>query len=297
MTTSDGTDGLAADSAGIGRAQRVLSPEQVGLDLPLAGPGPRILAYGIDYLLILALQLILFFLVLLVLVAESQTNEGGLLNELFSPWQEDFEAIGEERASPEVLQSFVAFVIGVMLLFQVLAEWVYFISAEMLSGGSSVGKRVLKLRVVRSGGLPLTFRTSLTRNVLRIVDILPGQYLVGLTSMVLSDESRRLGDYAADTVVVRLDRATAAPEIEPLSPEEHGLITLDPAMRAQIGPSDLKLARATLRRQRELDEDLAERTLQRAVDVLRGKIGYEAEVPPSQRRLFLRTVIDCATRR
>ena len=57
--------------------------------------------------------------------------------------------------------------------------------------------------------------SSVLRNVLRIVDILPENYVVGLVSMLLSPSGERLGDHVAGTIVIRLDRPQSAAEIEP----------------------------------------------------------------------------------
>ena len=63
-------------------------------------------------------------------------------------------------------------------------------------------------------GLPINLRSSVLRNVLRIVDILPENYVVGLVSMLLSPSGERLGDHVAGTIVIRLDRPQAAREFE-----------------------------------------------------------------------------------
>src|SRR5207244_5481193 len=65
------------------------------------------------------------------------------------------------------------------------------------------GKLVNGLRVVRIDGSPVTFFTSAVRNVLRLVDILPGMYLVGIAAILVTRQNQRLGDVAAGTLVVR----------------------------------------------------------------------------------------------
>ena len=57
--------------------------------------------------------------------------------------------------------------------------------------------------VVRVDGSPITFFTSAVRNVLRLVDILPGMYLVGIVTILVTRQNQRLGDVAAGTLVVR----------------------------------------------------------------------------------------------
>jgi uncharacterized RDD family membrane protein YckC len=71
-----------------------------------------------------------------------------------------------------------------------MVETGYFILWEMLTGGRSPGKALVGLRVVRRDGLPIDFRSSVVRNVMRIVDMLPANYVVGLVAMLLSSALR-----------------------------------------------------------------------------------------------------------
>jgi uncharacterized RDD family membrane protein YckC len=68
--------------------------------------------------------------------------------------------------------------------------------------GATPGKLLTGLRVVRVDGRPLGLGAVLTRNVLRLVDMLPLQYLLGGVLVLLSSSSQRLGDMAAGTTVV-----------------------------------------------------------------------------------------------
>ena len=78
--------------------------------------------------------------------------------------------------------------------------------------------------MVCDDGSPLTFRASALRNVLRLVDILPGLYLVGAIAIFATRANQRLGDLAAGTLVVREPRASAvvAQASGPVEPAEPG---------------------------------------------------------------------------
>jgi len=84
--------------------------------------------------------------------------------------------------------------------------WGYYIFFEMLWNGQSPGKRWVGLRVIRTDGTPITLSESFIRNLTRFVDFLPAGYGIGILSMFLDKQSRRLGDLAAGTLVVH-DRA------------------------------------------------------------------------------------------
>lgn len=77
---------------------------------------------------------------------------------------------------------------------------VYFIMMEGLTG-TTLGKRLLKLRVVRFDGSPITMRDSVVRNIFRILDGL-FLYLIAAVAVWTSDRNQRLGDRVAGTLVV-----------------------------------------------------------------------------------------------
>jgi uncharacterized RDD family membrane protein YckC len=95
----------------------------------------------------------------------------------------------------------------------------YHLLFETLAGGQTPGKRMLRLRVVRTDAGPVTFVPSLTRTLLRIVDGLPVAYGVGMVAVFASSRNQRLGDMAAGTVVMQ------EPE---LRPEKRGEAPLSP---------------------------------------------------------------------
>ncbi|MDR1901985.1 MAG: RDD family protein [Treponema sp.] len=89
-----------------------------------------------------------------------------------------------------------------LLLVIFLVNWFYFVIWELLSGGQSLGKRIMGIRVVRGDGSPINAGASFLRNLLRFADTFMSLNLIALISMAVSRGFRRLGDWAADTVVV-----------------------------------------------------------------------------------------------
>src|SRR5687767_10702395 len=82
----------------------------------------------------------------------------------------------------------------------VILGWALYYFFALESGdGQTVGKKLMKLRVVRENGSPAGMREIAVRTVLRVID----NYLVGLIVMLATGERRqRVGDLAAGTVVV-----------------------------------------------------------------------------------------------
>lgn len=83
-----------------------------------------------------------------------------------------------------------------------LLLWWYMVFFEVLNQGRSPGKQLLGLQVIHSDGTPIGWPASLTRNLLRFVDLLPFAYCLGILSILNSARFQRLGDLAAGTLVV-----------------------------------------------------------------------------------------------
>jgi len=108
--------------------------------------------------------------------------------------------------------------VGSGLYLIALAWALYYYFACESGGGQTLGKRVMKLRVVRADGGEAGMREIAVRTVLRVVDGI-GLYLVGLIVMLASGKRRqRLGDMAGGTIVVDADASPApAPPVPPAS--------------------------------------------------------------------------------
>jgi hypothetical protein len=89
----------------------------------------------------------------------------------------------------------------VVVVFLVL--FAYFVIFEIVWSGQTPGKRLLGLRVIRENGYSIRPVDAVVRNLVRIVDALPTGYAIGLLVMLLNDRAKRLGDFAAGTLVVR----------------------------------------------------------------------------------------------
>jgi uncharacterized RDD family membrane protein YckC len=153
---------------------RVDTPEQVDLAYDVAGLGSRFLATLIDSL-IQTIVLIAIF----------------LLGALGLRWAlGSFQGAGDLAIAGVVVVSFAVW-------------WGYHVFFEIVRRGQSPGKRAVGLRVIKDGGYPIGLSEALVRNVLRIVDILPGTYAIGGLVMFLDGRSRRLGDMAAGTLVIK----------------------------------------------------------------------------------------------
>lgn len=102
---------------------------------------------------------------------------------------------------------------GIVILVVFVLMWGYFVFYEGLRDGQTPGKRWMGIRVVHDGGFPVTVRGAAVRNLMRIIDFQPiPSWAVGGLTMMLHPQTKRLGDLAAGTVVVRDRTGEPIPE-------------------------------------------------------------------------------------
>ncbi|HUR96674.1 MAG TPA: RDD family protein [Pyrinomonadaceae bacterium] len=170
------------------------TPERVPLAFALASIGNRFLAAAIDHF-------IQYFLIIAVVwIFLSLAGFGGEIGVIE----------GLQREAPK-------WMIAVMIFILFLLFAGYFIFFEWLWDGQTPGKRLLKLRVIREDGRPITLWEAIARNLLRVFDATPGFlvpiYSVGLIVIFLSNRDQRVGDIFAGTVVIR-ERTDEAPTFD-----------------------------------------------------------------------------------
>jgi uncharacterized RDD family membrane protein YckC len=171
------------------------TPERVPLAFALASIGNRFLAVLIDHFL-------QYMAILVVAWAFISWSGAGDMNSI-------------ER--DELMSQMSKWTIALMIIILFLIFSGYFIFFEWLWNGQTPGKRLLKLRVIREDGRPITLWEAIARNLLRIFDAIPGfffpVYSLGLISIFLSSRDQRFGDMFAGTVVIR-ERTDEAPTFE-----------------------------------------------------------------------------------
>ena len=139
--------------------------------------------------------------------------------------------------------------IALMILVFFSVYWGYFALFEAFWGGQTPGKRVVGIRVVKDSGRAIKFPEAASRNLLRVVDSLPGIYVFGLITMIVSKENKRLGDYVAGTVVVHEKSAVEAfPELQKLDETAP-----PPEWATKLNDRDLQLIESFLHRRITLD--------------------------------------------
>ena len=174
----------------------IATAEAVALEVDVAGPGHRILAWTLDaWIIFIGWSTVAFVLSYLRRALGDVTRVFGL------------------EGSIQVLIIFALFA----------TNWCYGLLFEAFGSGQTPGKRLMGLRVVREDGSPATFLDVAIRNFCRGIDFLPAFYAVGVFSMVLSERTQRVGDRVAGTLVIRISKeGLALYEQAPFSPELGG---------------------------------------------------------------------------
>ncbi len=147
----------------------IVTPENIAFQYRVAGPFRRLPAYLID-------------LTIRVLVAV-----GGMIILLLVFGMAGMGALG----------------MGMALVLWFLLAWFYGGVLEAYWNGQTIGKRMMRIRVVTVDGQPINGLQAVLRNVLRTVDAQPVMfYLLGLVATSMNDRFQRLGDLACGTMVI-----------------------------------------------------------------------------------------------
>ncbi|QHF04794.1 RDD family protein [Pseudomonas asturiensis] len=178
MSPPPASQGIAAHSVQLDTRIAIETPEGIDMVLRPAGLVPRALAFGIDL-----------------------SIRAAALGALFV-----------------VLQLFDKFGMGLAAIAVFLVNWWYMVLFEVLNQGRTPGKRAMKLRVVNDDGTPVGWASSLVRNLLRFVDMLPLAYSVGAVSCLNHPQFKRLGDLAAGTLVIHMDVPVHRPVVPHAEP-------------------------------------------------------------------------------
>lgn len=232
------------------------TPEQVHLEFSLAGIGSRFMATLLDSIL----QLLLYIAVW----AGAALIASAPLGRLSERW-----------------------VIGLVIFAGFVITWGYYAIFESVWKGQTPGKRWAGIRVIKDSGRPITPYEAAARNLVRIIDYLPGFYGVGIVTMLLNDKHRRVGDYVAGTLVVHetSDRESAlffnTPANSQFSIPQASKLTLQEA----------ELIEVFLSRRLDIPPAIRQQNGQRIADMVCTRLGITPDVRPGDNENFLELLV------
>ena len=237
----------------------IRTPEGITFDLLLAGIVPRFLGWLVDVAAVLMLSSI----------------TGKLLNLL------------------SILPSLQLFLTPILYFIVWIGYGIFF---EWIWRGQTPGKRLFGMRVMDVEGLQLQFSQVAIRNILRAVDALPAFYLLGGVACCLTSKCQRLGDIAANTIVVRFPKL-AQPEIDGLLGNKYNSLRayphLEARLRQEITPEEAALALEALRRAPALQPEASLQLFNNLASHFKERVEFPPEatdfVSPEQ---YIRNVVD-----
>lgn len=219
----------------------IRTPEQVEIELKLAGVGSRFVGIAIDTLIQFVLLLIVW---LSVFVTQPSLTSKNFL---------DF-----------IRSGFAA----LLIVLTFLITFGYFIFFETIWSGQTPGKKFAKIKVLKDNGEPVSFIDVLIRNIFRIVDFLPFYYMIGIISILASNKAKRIGDIAAKTVVVLLKEESAHPLFLEVNVEGANFVDV-----SLLGEEEYNLARNFLIRRKNIKGEHRGRVAKKVAKVLYKKMG------------------------
>ena len=165
----------------------ISTPEQVAFQYEMAGIGSRFVASLLDHLIMVT-----------ALVLVNCAIYGLFIN----------------AALRGLDDTGLYLVLSLMVIISFAIFWGYFVLFETVWNGQTPGKRAGRLRVIRRDGQPVRAGEVMVRNLVRLIDFLPGFYGIGLIAMFINKDACRLGDLAAGTIVVREGELTRLSDVK-----------------------------------------------------------------------------------
>ena len=239
---------------------QIKTPEGIVFAQLLAGPAARFSAWFVDVLVIMGVAMALnFLLAFLVVISPDFAGAVGALG---------------------------YFVISIG--YGVLFEWWW--------RGQTLGKRIFRLRVVDAEGLRLQFNQIVIRNLLRFVDSLPLFYFVGGVACLLNRKCQRLGDLAANTIVIR-HPVVNEPDLEQLLAGKFNSLRqyphLEARLRQRVSPGEAAVLLQAIMRRDEFDPAARVELFRELAEYFRARAEFPAEATDGiADEQYLRNLVD-----
>jgi uncharacterized RDD family membrane protein YckC len=235
------------------------TPEQTALEYPIAGLGSRFLAVLADT----AIQIVLAIFVVII---------GSLIGFGLRVF---FGDLGPQ------------WTLAIIVILIFLLNSGYFALFEIFWNGQTPGKRFAQVRVIKDDGRPIGTYEAIVRNAVRLVDMLPAMYGIGLISVFLSRQSKRLGDFVAGTVVVHEKTLEGVrPYVETKIDE-----TLPPMDTSKVTLDEVQLIETFLNRRDSLEPAVRASMASQISNRLAGKMEIRIDGWPRTEK-FLEAVLE-----
>lgn len=236
----------------------IKTPEYVSLQFQLAGLGSRTAAFIIDQLILTMINIIILIILFIIVVGAPNTA---------------FYLATEVES--------ITIAITIIALF--LLNWGYFFAYEYFSGGRTIGKKIIGIRVIQENGHSITLLSSFIRNLLRIIDMLPANYFLGIIMVFFHSKHKRVGDLVAGTIVVHERYVKKKKKLTAIEKEieKRGLtktnVDIDEWSLNSIGAKEWKLIQTYCNRLTQLPMTERNQLTKEVADIIFPKIGLKID--------------------
>jgi len=234
----------------------IKTPEYVSLQFQLAGLGSRTAAFIIDQLILTTINILIFIILFVILV-------------------------GRPSMSFLLFYEVDSVMVAVTIIILFLLNWGYFFAYEYFSGGRTIGKKIIGIRVIQENGHSITLLSSFIRNLLRIIDSLPANYFLGIIMIFFHSKHKRIGDLVAGTIVVHERKAKKKKKLSPLEKEieKRGLtkgdLLIDEWMLKSFGSKEWNLLHTYCGRFLQLSQNEKDELTKKVAAIICPIIGLE----------------------
>ena len=203
-----------------------------------------------------------------------------------------------------LLQTILAFIgffsldlaYAIMILTAFVVRFGYGIFFEWYWQGQTLGKKLLRLRVMDEHGLRLQFSQIVIRNLMRVVDSLLLLYLVGGLVCFFSKRAQRLGDFAANTIVVWNPRILK-PDLDQLFEGKFNSLQEYPhlaaRLRQRVSPTEAQIALQALLRRDDLEPGARVELFHELADYFKSIVQFPQEATEGlSDEQYIRNVVD-----
>lgn len=165
---------------------RITTSQNIDIEYEIAGPGERIIGYLADMSIF-----VISYITIIIFLLKNQLNGG---------------------------TGMAAY--GVAIIVWVIVLAFYDLVCEVFFNGQSIGKKIMKTRVISIDGTQPSLGQYLLRWLFRIVDFSVTLGMGGLISMLVTENRQRIGDLVAGTAVVKTVPRTSIEDIAFIPPSE-----------------------------------------------------------------------------
>ncbi|MDR2954617.1 MAG: RDD family protein [Prevotella sp.] len=234
----------------------VQTTQNVTIDYETAGIGKRILAWLLDIIIIIL---------------------------WFAGWMWIFSLMGNS----EFLSLWDGQIANIIILILYLAPILFYdLIFEIFNNGQSLGKMILRIRVVNVDGTTPSMGSYLVRWLFRLVDFTLTNYFLGVIMVAVTKKSQRLGDLLAGTTVIDLNLNAANKQLSITDLDFHEDYKVSYAnVLDQLSDKDIQTIMAIIEDPRMCDNDYFN---QRLADKIKAITGYIYDGPD---RIFLKKLV------